>query len=196
MARPSKKDQRREEIIDAFQRCVVRWGVEGATLQRVADESGLARPLIHHNVGNRDDLLEALLSRLEEEGDSQMREMKAYLPAKQRCAALIEILFDPQYASETQETLLYQALFASAHEHPRLREILLRWQDGFVDDISAELHAEYPKAAKKQVVAVAVGIAALYFHADSTTPLTDDRSVFKSSGQAARTLLESLSWNG
>ncbi|MEM1404946.1 MAG: hypothetical protein AAGG55_16535 [Pseudomonadota bacterium] len=196
MARPSKKDQRREEIVDAFRRCVIRWGVAGATLQRVANESGLARPLIHHNLGNRDDLLEALLSRLEEESDTQIQELKSYLPNKNRCAALVNLLFDPQYASGAQETLLYQALFASAQDSARLRKILLRWQDDFIEELAVELRSEYPMAAKKQVAAVAVGIAALYFHADSISPLSSDTKAFRLTGQAANTLLESLSWNG
>ena len=43
MARPSVKDERTEAILAAFERCVARHGVEGATLQRTADEAGLAR---------------------------------------------------------------------------------------------------------------------------------------------------------
>ena len=34
MPRPSLKAQRSEEILDAYERCVARYGVEGATLEK------------------------------------------------------------------------------------------------------------------------------------------------------------------
>ena len=40
---------------------VTRLGVEGATLEKTAGEAGLDRVLIRHNVGNKDDLLDAFL---------------------------------------------------------------------------------------------------------------------------------------
>ncbi|MEO1142890.1 MAG: TetR/AcrR family transcriptional regulator, partial [Pseudomonadota bacterium] len=63
MARPDIKESRREQIIDAFEFCVARYGVEGATLAKTAEQAGLARPLVRHNVGNRDDLVDALTKR-------------------------------------------------------------------------------------------------------------------------------------
>ena len=55
MARPSVKEERREQILTAYEQCVARYGVEGATLDKVAEEAGLARPLIRHNIGNREE---------------------------------------------------------------------------------------------------------------------------------------------
>ena len=80
LARPSKKIERTEEILEAYERCVVRFGVEGATLQRVADECGLARPLLHHYVGNREDLLEALVGRFTARSEADDAEYRQHLP--------------------------------------------------------------------------------------------------------------------
>ncbi|MEM6774481.1 MAG: TetR/AcrR family transcriptional regulator [Pseudomonadota bacterium] len=196
MARPSKKNQRREEIIDAFERCVVRFGLEGSTLQRVADESGLARPLIHHNVGNRDDLLRALLERLERQGAATENAFRALLPDSGRCAAMIELLFDARYASGSHEVLLHQALLAAAQEQAPLRRLLLDWHNGFVEQTEQELVAEYPQADSAVTRAVAVGIVALYLNADSMAPLASDSTLFRDSKRAAHRLLETLSWTG
>ena len=38
MPRPSVKAERTEEILDAFERCVARYGVEGSTLERIAEQ--------------------------------------------------------------------------------------------------------------------------------------------------------------
>jgi len=63
MGRPSLKKERFEEILDAYEQCVARYGLAGATLEQVARQAGLARPLIRHHIGNRDDLVEALINR-------------------------------------------------------------------------------------------------------------------------------------
>ena len=61
MARKSVKIQRSKEILDAFERCISKWGLDGASLERIATESGIKRPALRHFIGNRDELLVALV---------------------------------------------------------------------------------------------------------------------------------------
>ncbi len=192
MARPSKKAERSEEIIDAYERCVVRFGVEGATLQKVADECGLARPLLHHYVGNREDLLQALVARFTARGEAEDAEFKRHLPETDRCRATIELLFDARYASSSHDTLLYQALMVAAQQRPQLSHVLRQWYEGFVDDLDRELAAEHPQADAGAIRAVATGIVALYFNADSMAPLMPADRLFAESRTAALRLLETL----
>ncbi|MEO1082085.1 MAG: TetR family transcriptional regulator [Pseudomonadota bacterium] len=192
MARPSKKAERREEIIDAYTRCVARVGVAGATVQSVADESGLARPLLHHFVGNRDDLLQALTDRLETRAQEEGRKLRHYLPESQRCAYLLEYLFDHRYATNAQDAQLYQALLFAANDHPALRPILLRWHAGIVEEIAAELALEHPQASTESINQVALGIAALYLNADSIAALAPATTIFNEAKLAAKRLLETL----
>jgi AcrR family transcriptional regulator len=63
MARPSKSEERKEQILNAFERCVVRSGIQGVTLEKVAKEAGLPRSLVRHFVGNRDDMAAAVFDR-------------------------------------------------------------------------------------------------------------------------------------
>ena len=44
MGRPSIKAERREQILDAYETCVARFGVGGASLEKIAETAGLARP--------------------------------------------------------------------------------------------------------------------------------------------------------
>ena len=192
MARPSKKEQRSEEILDAYERCVVSFGVEGATLQRVADEAGLARPLLHHYVGNRDDLLDALIARWVARAESDEAKFDAFLPETGRCKAYIELLFDPRYASSSHEILLYQALIVAAQQRPALRLQLKAWYEEFVTDLIDELRAEYANADKSALREVATGVVALYFNADATASVMDAKSLFLDSKRAALRLLETL----
>ena len=80
MPRPSVKDQRREEILTAFARCVALYGVEGATLEKIAAEAGIARPAVRHFVGNRDELVEALTAHVKKDYTEKVDQLFAYLP--------------------------------------------------------------------------------------------------------------------
>ncbi|MEM8492742.1 MAG: TetR family transcriptional regulator [Pseudomonadota bacterium] len=196
MARPSIKLQRREEILDAFESCVIRHGLTGATLQKVADESGLARPLIHHNVGSRDELLEALLERLDLRYEQEREEFRQHLPGSDRCRAMLDIMFDHRYATSSHEGQLYQALSIGAEEHPNLQRSLNRWYGSLLADIEYELLDEHPQAETTDVRAIATGVIALYFNAESMALVTDRRTVFQDSKRAAQRLVETLKWNG
>lgn len=196
MPRPSKKEQRREEILDAYERCVIRYGVEGATLQRVADASGLARPLLHHNLGNRDDLLAALIARYEARLEGEDSAFRQLLPTEDRCRAMLDLLFDARYASDYSDLLLYQALLVAAQEHESLHTMLRRWYEKFVDDVAREIAAECPGAPGADVRVVALGIVALYFNVDAMATLVPDTGLHRDSHAAARRLLETLPWNG
>ena len=64
MGRPKKDEARKEEILEAFERCVIREGITSTTLQKVADEAGLPRSLVRYFVGNRDEMIGLLISRV------------------------------------------------------------------------------------------------------------------------------------
>lgn len=51
---------RRPQILDAFAACVARYGIDGSTLDRVAEEAGVTRALVRHYLGNRDEVVVAL----------------------------------------------------------------------------------------------------------------------------------------
>ena len=61
MGRPSLANVRREQILDALERCLARDGLVGTTLEAVAEEAGVRRPVIRHYFGNRDELVAAVM---------------------------------------------------------------------------------------------------------------------------------------
>jgi AcrR family transcriptional regulator len=73
MARPRVADQRQEEILAAFEACVVRQGLEKTTLEDVAREAGQQRSLVRHFAGNRDDLVAALIERMVRRSEARLR---------------------------------------------------------------------------------------------------------------------------
>lgn len=73
MARPRLSDQRQEEILAAFEACVVRQGLEKTTLEDVAQAAGQQRSLVRHFAGNRSDMVAALIERMVRRSEERLR---------------------------------------------------------------------------------------------------------------------------
>jgi len=177
MPRPSLKTERQSQILDAYGRCLALYGVEGATLERVASEAGLARALIRHNVGNRDDLLARFVERFLDQSKALTRAMMDSLPDADRPGALIAVLFDPAYTDD-QSVRIANALIVAAAERPDLAKSMRVWSSDFTDALE--------QVFEDRVVAQA--IASLYADVEAMAPLGADLDRRALSRRAARRL--------
>ncbi len=191
MGRPSVKDERREQILRAYETCVARFGVEGASLEKIAEEAGLARPLIRHNVGNRDDLLAALVDRFLSKSERNVQRMIDGLPADRAIKTLIDWLFDPNY-SDAQFVLVAEALIAASQEDPALATLMQSWTRDFIASVRGVLKDNEPSASSRALDAVAAGVTGIYFNTDSLTPLGDMSDIREASKRAALMLVATL----
>lgn len=191
MARPDVRDKRRDQILDAFEEIVARNGIEGATLARTAEVAGLARPLIRHNIGNREDLVAALVERFLEKSRDVMDGMLNELPPEKAIHVLVDWLFDKSY-SDPQLVRISSALITASADDPRLARKMRSWLREFIDRITFTLSASYPDAGKDRVDAVATGLTGIYFNIESLYPLGDIQSVSRASRNAALLLATSL----
>lgn len=64
MGRPSKSEERREQILDAFERIILREGFAKASQRKIAEEANLNQPMIHHYFAGSNELLDAFLNRI------------------------------------------------------------------------------------------------------------------------------------
>ena len=191
MARPEIKDERRDQILDAFEICVSRYGVAGATLAKTAEIAGLARPLVRHNVGNREDLLDALIERVLKRSRDSMEAIRSGLPAEKPSHTLIEWLFDPQYAN-TQNVQVFAALIAASAEDAELASRMKTWTDEFLASVNGILKDEFPNAEAPVLEAVTAGVTGIYFNVESLYPIGDMSQLATASKQAALLLLDTL----
>ena len=191
MARPDVRDKRRDQLLDAFEEIVARNGIEGATLARTAEVAGLARPLIRHNIGNREDLVAALVERFLEKSRDAMDGMLNELPPEKAIHVLVDWLFDKSY-SDPQLVRISSALITASADDPRLARKMRSWLREFIDRITFTLSASYPDAGKDRVDAVATGLTGIYFNIESLYPLGDIQSVSRASRNAAMLLVTSL----
>lgn len=59
MARKKLDEERIPQILDAFERCIMKYGIAETSLERVAQEAKISRTTIHHYIGGRKDLIKA-----------------------------------------------------------------------------------------------------------------------------------------
>lgn len=192
MARPSLKEQRSKEILSAFARCVARLGLEGATLERIAEEAGVARPAVRHFVGNRDELVEALAAHVQDDYQTKMEAMFDWLPETGRIDALLETLFAPDHYSSSDDVALANALIAAADRYPSVAETLSGWICDFDQRLQRELAAQYPNAAPEDVAAASFGVISIYFNIDGLSPLALPDRYAAAAKRGALKLIESL----
>ncbi len=191
MARPSKKEERTEEILQAFRRCIAIYGLEGSTLERIAEEAGLKRSLVRHFVGNREDLVEKLAERVIKESDAQWSIFLAYLPPTDTSTYLLDGLFDKQH-SDPEYVLVIESLIFAAGRDDVLREKMQRWMKRFTDDVTAILRQDFPLADDNELAAISFGIISLYFNLDSLAPLAMSDIYRQPAREAAERLIQTL----
>lgn len=191
MGRPSVKGERQEQILEAYESCVARFGVEGATLEKIAQEANLARPLIRHHVGNRQELLAALADRYVRKSNEIVTAMLASLPNSRACDQLLTWLFETP-ATDSKMVLVAEALIAASQSDPALAKKMRRHTRGFVNEFAKFFKSEFPRADSVQVQAVATGVVGIYFNVESLVPLGNMRDVREASHKAAHALVDSL----
>ncbi|WP_299977372.1 TetR/AcrR family transcriptional regulator [uncultured Pseudoteredinibacter sp.] len=197
MARPSVKEERAAAILAAFERCVARYGVEGATLERISQESGLHRSLLRHHVGNREALLERLLERCvgTEQDDIQrlFDDLHSGDSSVERNEELIiAYLFGEMPEQEQLRMRVALALLAAVENYPSIKRRLSQWNNDFIANLQRLLQQAYPKFQAEQCAAVAWGLASISLSHLSMAPLGSVKLYQRSGVQAAKILLQSL----
>lgn len=191
MARPSVKAERTEEILDAFERCVARFGVEGTSLERIAEESGLRRSLLRYHIGNRDELVEALTDRFVAKAESLTQEMIDNLPKEGSALAMVDSFFEPS-RSDDSTILVADALIACSSTYPEVKKKLKGWYDAFVQQTSDIIQADHPAASKDRCFMAAVGIIGIYFNTDAMGVLELNKRYREAAIESAKLLLATL----
>ncbi|MDJ0779398.1 MAG: TetR/AcrR family transcriptional regulator [Gammaproteobacteria bacterium] len=191
MARPSIKQERRNQILDACEICLVRYGYAGTTLSRVAETAGLARPLIRHNLGNREDLLAATVERFISRSDEDMEDWLSELPRADTLVNLIDWLFDPE-TSDPHFIAVSGALGVAAMTDENLEQVLHRWNDRFVDRLATIVIDSNPGTEESGAITVAAGIAAIYLGSEPGTKSSSARPFRLQCKAAAIRLTETL----
>jgi AcrR family transcriptional regulator len=190
VARPSLKTQRTEEILDAFTRCIAEHGIQGASLERIADEAGMARQILRHYVGNRDDLIVALAERFAAQTQTQLQALAAGLPTDNRIQIMLDILLSSD-TSGAAENLVADALLLESQRLPEVKEKMTAWLESLNRFVINELKQANPKTSPSKRRAIATAVVSLLLVGDSLQSIVAP-SRFKRDARLAAEMLIGL----
>jgi AcrR family transcriptional regulator len=162
VGRPSLAATRRPQILRAFEDCVLKYGLEGTSLERVAAEVGVRRGLIRHYFGNRAELTQALMDGVIDRTIESYRDIVARAGAAGGTEALIDYLTGPKFPDRRDDALI-DALMAVSHRDPALRGQLRGRHQGCQRSISRELRRAFPVAPSREVRGAAYALMCLAF---------------------------------
>lgn len=192
MGRPDLTEVRTTEILDAFERCVARYGLAGSSLERVAEEAGMKRSILRHYIGNRDDLIHALVDRVVSKYRGYLQTFVDSISEDRRVEQLLKFFFPDEPLETTDGILVVEALIAAGDEYPRVRQIMAEYIDDLVSITAQQLRLEYPSATRQQCWNVAYGVVSICFNQDSLSPLGLPRKYLSAARSCSRGLIESL----
>ena len=160
MGRKSLATERTNQILDAFEVCITQYGLEGATLQRVAKQGDINIGMIHHYIGNRDDLLRAMVGRFIEGYRAEFVDFVANVPAFSRIPHLLDDLFNTP--TDATDIILGELITISSRDE-FVRGLLHDVYEFLVGEIAGILHHAHPNTQIEKCRQVAFNLLALAF---------------------------------
>ncbi len=157
MARPSNREQRREDLVRALEAVLAEHGLGGATVAKVADEAGVAPGLVHHHFSDREDLMRALARSL-------MERFRHQIPDERDPAAYLRAYVDAAVALRPTRgktaARAWVGLFAEAVRSASVRRIVQRALQTEVERLEARFAAlgDDPRRAKENAAGLVAGI--------------------------------------
>ncbi|MEM9368387.1 MAG: TetR/AcrR family transcriptional regulator [Planctomycetota bacterium] len=192
MGRPSLADQRTAQILDAFERCIARLGLDGCSLNDIATEAGMKRSILRHYVGNREDLVHSLADRVIGKYQTSLQDHLAASAALRPTEQLLTYLFPRRNRSSTESIVVIESLIAASECDPEIRDRIRAYIDWLVTQSARLLKEDHPHSKKENCWAVAYGVIALCFNQESLTPLGLPVKYARSARRCAETLIASL----
>jgi len=192
MPRPSLAAERTSQILDAMERCVARFGLEGTSLEEVAREAGVKRSILRHYVGNREDLVRAMALRFAERYQEQLRELNEFVGDSPRIERLLDSLFPPTTEDRFRDVLIVEALIAAADQDDEIRSLMAETVENSIATVRDILRLEVPTADARRAWDIAYGVVGIYFNHESLHPLALPRRHRTAARNSARLLIESL----
>ena len=145
LGRPSVVAERRRQILDAVEECIIEYGLASTTLECIAAQAGLTRSNLAYFVGNRDEIIEAALERSVSRFVDEMKGGVAGLPPEDRLPEFLRLTFVSSDAIRRSTKLMNELSTAAAH-HRHARDVLLASLELADDWIGDMIHARYPHA--------------------------------------------------
>ena len=191
MGRKNLAAERREDILDAFEQCILVRGIEGSSFQHIAQVLGMDRKMISHYFGSREALVDAMTQRIVDAFDSRTNDALANLAPSAGFMELVDAFYGSEDALERTE-ILWVEIVAYATRSKTVRDRLRQSYDKMLWAVGEILKREYPQAPASQLQTVAYTVVILLDRSPTFELIGVKGSPLKASKAAIAQVLESL----
>lgn len=190
MPRKNLTEERSAQILQAFERCIARYGIEGSTLEKVAEEAVMKRTIIRHYIGNRNTLIAAVADNLILRLSERLQDLeKADLKS---CEKLTRYLFQHYTKGSFVDVLLIEQFIAASTTYPQQAKKMVEYVEAFTISLTHKLHILNKKIEKKRCWNIAYGITSILFNEASIQPLKLGAKYTNASKHCVKILIQSL----
>lgn len=162
MGRKSLKEERVNQILDAFERCIEAQGLESTTLDNIAEEAGVARRIIRHYIGNRDEVIQVAVDRIIEKFTQHAFALIDAAEEGERFEVAFEYIFSEAFNALPINRQVAALLPASLHDE-RVQLAVKKIYDAFHSSVDQQLEAYCPSAPASDRKQVAYTVMCLAF---------------------------------
>lgn len=192
MPRRDLTEERTEQILNAFERCVARYGLDGSSLEKIGEEAGMKRTILRHYIGNRDDLVHALCERMTKEWHHQLRSLELAPVGKDPQKELVGLLFySPEHNRDS--ILVAENLIAAADRYPKVGEAMRDFVEAYTKVISQRLKIIHPKSPAENRWQAAYAILSILFNEASLAALNMPPKYLRAAKAGVFSIIDSLS---
>ncbi len=151
MGRPSKKLEKQQLILDAYEKVILREGYGQASQRKVADEANMKQPMLHHYFSGSDDMLDALLERVI---NRYMQAMENFAHANQSQAdhsppnleQMLGFVCSEQFHEVSkQNEVFFSCMIGAGDQNSHIAEKVSQVYKHLLDMITAQLKASKVK---------------------------------------------------
>ena len=147
MGRKSIAPQRQKEILDAFERCIEKYGFSNSSTHRISAEAEMKQQMITHYFGNKSALVDALVLRIMNDYVSRLQKKLGNATGDLRTQRLLDFIFGPGIlGGKAKRKVLIQLLAAAPHDEKLRVQIQFMYQS-YIEIGRQELQQAFPDIA-------------------------------------------------
>jgi AcrR family transcriptional regulator len=191
MGRKNLAEARTNEILEAFARAMVKYGLD-TTLEQVADEAQMTRSIIRHYIGNREDVVNALITRITQDYLVELQTVAQTIPPADMLEATLDYLFGEQTLASEYDKLIIDVLMTAQERYPHAKRQVIQLLEALINLFVDDLVLAYPKATREQCHDVAYSIVVLAISHDSFMWIGMNPSYRRAARASAEVLLKTL----
>jgi AcrR family transcriptional regulator len=192
MGRKSLSEERTAEILDAFARSMIKYGLD-TSLDQVAEEAGMTRSIIRHYIGNHEKVINALIERIAAEYLDELRADAEQIPQEQAIPATLDYLFNNATGYDNTDKLIFDVMMTARDRYQHAKQVIIGMFEELARMFAADLKDAYPQADDARCRDVAYSVLALAMSNESLMELGIDdryRSAARASAEALIRTLE------